>query len=192
MREHGILRRALLIYSEIIARLDTNNFSDVTISALQRTTRLFRIFGKEHHAEKLEEAYIFPVVIQTGGQAAAYPDILTAQHQRGNELLEYILTAAQKGLDGGSIEWLVRALKSFVLMYQNHTAREDTVIFPAWKQILTVQQLTQMDKTFEEIGHRTFGDKGFENMVQQISDIEETLNLSNLAQFTAIPPPKTF
>src|SRR5437588_7450661 len=45
MREHGVLRRALLVYSAAVMKLRSN------------------------HEKKLEEAYIFPAVRKAGGEA---------------------------------------------------------------------------------------------------------------------------
>src|ERR1044072_3631906 len=71
MREHGVLRRALLVYAESIPRLRANA-SSVSADALQRTAKLFRTFGEDYHEKKLEEAYIFSG-IQTAGGAARAP-----------------------------------------------------------------------------------------------------------------------
>ncbi|HZS04368.1 MAG TPA: hemerythrin domain-containing protein [Blastocatellia bacterium] len=189
MREHGVLRRALLIYSEAAVRL-RGNPSAVPPEALQKTAKLFRAFGEEYHEKKLEEAHIFPAVKSAGGAAAGYPDILIAQHARGREITDYILAVTQGGrLSAGGAEPFARALESFVRMYRAHAAREDTIIFPAWKQTLTAKQLDEMGDRFEEIEHEQFGKDGFEDAVRQIGEIEGSLGLADLAQFTA-PPPK--
>src|SRR6266571_7579695 len=78
MREHGVLRRALLVYAETAPKLRSNP-SSVVPDALQRTAKLFRAFGEEYHEKKLEETYIFPAVKQAGGAAATLPDVLVAQ-----------------------------------------------------------------------------------------------------------------
>jgi hemerythrin-like domain-containing protein len=187
MREHGVLRRALFVYSEAAARLRKNP-SGVAPDAIQKTAILFRAFGEEYHEKKLEEAYIFPAVKSAGGQAASYPDILVTQHQRGREITDYILAVTQGAkLDANNAEPLTRAIRSLVRMYRPHAAREDTVVFPAWKQILTAKQLDEMNDKFEEIEHQQFGEDGFENAVQQISDIESELGMADLSQFTAPP-----
>jgi hemerythrin-like domain-containing protein len=85
---------------------------------------------------------------------------------------------------------VAKALEAFVLMYRNHAAREDTIIFPAWKQTMTGEQLDEMNDKFEDIEHEQFGEDGFENAVKQISEIEGSLGLADIAQFTAPPPPK--
>jgi len=190
MREHGVLRRALLVYTAAATKLHGNP-SSVPPDALQKTAKLFRAFGEEYHEKKLEEQFIFPTVKQAGGEAASYPDILIAQHNRGRELTDYIINVTQSGKLGTSnAEDLAKALEGFVLMYRNHAAREDTIIFPAWKQTLTAKQLDQMNDKFEDIEHEQFGEDGFEDAVKQISAIENSLGLSDIAQFTAPPPPK--
>src|ERR1041384_449625 len=189
MREHGVLRRALLVYTAAATKLHSNP-SSIPPDALQKTAKLFRAFGEEYHEKKLEEAYIFPAVKQAGGEAAIYPDILVTQHNRGREITDYIINVTQNAKLGGNAEDLAKALDAFVLMYRNHAAREDTIIFPAWKQTLTDKQLDEMNDKFEDIEHEQFGEDGFEDAVKQISAIESSLGLADIAQFTAPPPPK--
>jgi hemerythrin-like domain-containing protein len=190
MREHGVLRRALLVYIESVPKLRENPGS-IPVDALVRTAKLFRAFGEDYHERKLEEAYIFPAVKKAGGPAAAYVEVLKAQHARGREVTDYILAVAGKGTIGaGDAEPLARALESFVLMYQNHAAREDTILFPAWKEALSERQLDEMGDRFEEIERQQFGKDGYEDAVAQIGQIEQTLGFADLAQFTAPLPPK--
>lgn len=191
MREHGVLRRALLVYAETVPRLRSDAAS-VSPDALQKTATLFRTFGEDYHEKKLEEAYIFPKVKGAGGAAAALPDILVAQHDRGREITEYILSTAAQGKFGTTAaESLAQALIGFVRMYEHHAALEDTVIFPAWKATLTDEQLDEIGDKFEEIEKQQFGNDGFETAVKQMGDIEAALGLSDLSQFTAPAPPSS-
>lgn len=156
MREHGILRRALLVYSAVAIKLRANP-SAIAADSLQKTAKLFRAFGEEYHEKKLEEAYIFPAVKKVGGEAATYPDILVAQHNRGREITDYIISVTQEGKLGTSNdEALAKSFLAFVLMYRNHAAREDTIVFPAWKQTLTGEQLDEFNDKFEDIEHEQF------------------------------------
>jgi hemerythrin-like domain-containing protein len=187
MREHGVLRRALFVYSEAAAQLRSSS-SAVAPNVLQKTAKLFRAFGEEYHERKLEEAYIFLAVKKAGGEAAGLTDILVAQHQRGREITDYIMTVTRRAkIENNNAEPLARAMETLVRMYRPHAAREDTVVFPAWKQTLTAQQLDEMNDRFEEIEHQQFGEDGFENAVRQIAAIESELGLADLAQFTALP-----
>ena len=189
MREHGVLRRALLVYSAAATRLRSSPAA-IPPDALQKTAQLFRAFGEEYHEKKLEEAYIFPAVKNAGGEAAGYTDVLIAQHNRGREITDYIVAVTQGAQLGNNAEPLAKALEEFVLMYRNHAAREDTIIFPAWKLTLTAVQLDEMNEKFEDIEHEQFGEDGFDDAVKQISAIEASLGLSDIAQFTPPPPPK--
>ena len=189
MREHGVLRRALLVYTAAAERLHRNP-SAVPPDALQQTTKLFRSFGEEYHEQKLEETYIFPAVKQAGGPAADLPDILSAQHKRGREITDYILAVTQGAKLTNDAGALAQTLASFVLMYEHHAAREDTIIFPAWKQTMSAKQYDEMGDKFEEIEQQQFGADGYETAVKQISEIERSLGLFDLSQFTAPPPPK--
>jgi len=148
-------------------------------------------FGEEYHEKKLEEAYIFPAVKKVGGEAASYPDILVAQHNRGREITEYIINVTQGAkLGANNAEPLAKVFEAFVLMYRNHAAREDTIIFPAWKETMNGKQLDEMNDRFEDIEHEQFGEDGFENAVKQIAAIEGSLGLADINQFTAPLPPK--
>jgi len=187
MREHGILRRVLFVYSEAAEKL-RNGDADALLENLHKAAGLFRSFGEDYHEKKLEETFIFPAIKKSDGEASAYPDILITQHSRGRQITDYILAVTQNAkLNAGKSEKLIQAAKSMVRMYRAHASREDTVVFPAWKDILSEEQLDEMNEKFEEIEHQMFGEDGFENAVRQIASIETELGLNDLSKFTAGP-----
>ena len=158
---------------------------------LQRTSKLLRDFGQDYHERKLEEAHIFPAIKRAGGRADGYIDTLKAQHDRGRALVDYVLPITDRGSIGtGNAELLARALDGFELMYQHHAAREDTIVFPAWKKTMSKQQLAEMGEKFEDIEHQQFGKDGFDDAEKQISSIEMELGLTDIAQFTPPMPQK--
>src|SRR5947199_5184738 len=71
MREHGVIRRALLVYYEVIPRLRQKPAS-VNAAALQQAATLFRNFGEDYHERMLEEAHIFPTVRKHGPEFLKY------------------------------------------------------------------------------------------------------------------------
>jgi hemerythrin-like domain-containing protein len=186
MREHGILRRALLVYAECVPRLREKPES-VDASALHRTAELFRKFGERYHEQQLEEQHIFPV-IRKMKRVASYADVLTSQHARGREITAYTLsvTGGAKISAGAP---LASALAGLVRMYEHHAAAEDTIVFPAWKTNYTNKQLDEIGEKFEDIERKTFGHDGFEDAEKTMSEIERALGLFDLAQFTAPRPP---
>jgi hemerythrin-like domain-containing protein len=181
MREHGVLRRAILVFRACAGRLIAGQIVDAP--ALHRAAQLFRNFGEDYHEKKLEEENIFPQLKKAGGPAAALVDVLLTQHQRGREIISYVLDATNgTTFDNKAV---ANALQSFELMYEHHAAREDTILFPAWKKAIGAHEVEEMGDKFEDIEKAQFGGDGFDMAVKQIGEIEQTLGLGNLAAFTA-------
>jgi hemerythrin-like domain-containing protein len=189
MREHGVLRRALLVYSEAASRIALSR-NDVPLPVLGETAALFRSFGEEYHERALEEKHVFPPLIAQGGPIATTAKTLTAQHQRGREITDYISAIARKGRIGAAEAVpFANTLAAFVRMYEHHAAIEDTIIFPAWKAAISEAQYDELSEQFEELEHRMFGKDGFEDALERIARIEQAFGLADLAALTAAPPP---
>src|SRR5579883_3191594 len=86
MREHGVLRRALLIYHLSAIKLRMGAASSVPPAPLNQTAMLFRRFGEDYHERRLEEPHIFPVIARQGGASTTLVNVLLAQHERGREI----------------------------------------------------------------------------------------------------------
>jgi hemerythrin-like domain-containing protein len=189
MREHGVLRRALIVYRESAARL-RGSPAAVPPDALVTTARLFRAFGEDYHEKKLEEAFVFPAVKKLAGAPSALVDVLVAQHRRGREITDYVLAVASGPKLSANAAELAKALESFARMYEAHAAMEDTVIYPAWKGSLSAKDYEELGDRFEDVERQQFGHDGFEDAVRQITGVENELGIGDLARFTAPPPPR--
>ena len=188
MREHGILRRILLVYREVARKLAVDPAS-IDRDALASAATLFREFGERYHEQLLEEQYIFPLVRKAGGTGAQLIDTLLVQHARGRAITGFILDRAKAGrTESGDSAALADAMTSFSRMYEAHAAREDTVIFPAFKRAIGRQAYEELGEKFEEIEHREFGGDGFDLALDKVTAIESALGLSDLARFTAPIP----
>ena len=190
MREHGVLRRALLVYQESAMKL-RQDATSLPADALEKTAQLFRVFGEDYHEKRLEEGYIIPLIKKVQGPVAAYGDVLLAQHQRGREITDYLLSVSKADrIPTNQVENVAKTLESFVRMYQHHAAIEDTVVFPAWKAATGDEEYEQLSDKFEDIENEMFGSDGFESALKRMEEIEASLGLSGLDMFTAPPPPK--
>src|ERR1043166_7469366 len=58
MREHGVLKRVLLIYREVIDRIDSKR--DFPPDVVMSSAKLIRAFVEDYH-EKLEKDYLFQI-----------------------------------------------------------------------------------------------------------------------------------
>ena len=187
MREHGVLRRILIVYREVAPKLAANA-SGVDGAALASAATLFRNFGEHYHEQLLEEQHIFPIVRKAGGPGAALIDTLLAQHARGRAITDYVLARTKAGRLGSDAQSLASAMTAFARMYEAHTAREDTVIFPAFKQSIGQKAYDELGDQFEEIERREFGGDGFDIALDKVEEIERAVGIANLAGFTAPEP----
>jgi Hemerythrin HHE cation binding domain len=119
MREHGVLRRALIVYAELASRLQTGR-RDLNFAALADAAKLFREFGENYHERILEEEYVFPEVRKTTGPNEKLVEVLLAQHQRAREITAYLERIGARGKIGSDAQQLSRALAGMSRMYQAH------------------------------------------------------------------------
>jgi hemerythrin superfamily protein len=78
---------------------------------------------------------------------------------------------------------LANNLRAFVRMYEPHEAREDTVIFPAFRQVTRDRTFAQLGERFAELQDQKFGPHGFTDIVSQVAGIEHRFGLEDLTQY---------
>ena len=144
---------------------------------------VIRTFIEDYH-EKLEEDHLFPR-FEKAHRLADVTAVLREQHQAGRRLTAQIAQLAK--LPTIKEPALANALRQFVRMYRPHEAREDTVLFPALRQIVSKQEFAALGADFEKKEHELFGEEGFEHMVERVAMIEKGLGIYELAQFTPQP-----
>ena len=182
MREHGVLKRVLLIYREGIRRLQASE--QLPADALNAGAAIIRSFIEDYH-EQLEEQHVFPRLEQAG-KLTGVTSVLRTQHVRGRVLTDRVVAATGAGmaLDQAKREALMQDMSAFIRMYEPHEAREDTVVFPTLRQVVPAKEFRDMAVVFEDEEHRRFGPAGFEGVVDKVADIEKSLGIYDLSQFT--------
>ena len=182
MREHGVLKRILLVYGEAVRRLEANE--SLPLQAVSASAEIIRSFIEDYH-EKLEEDFLFPR-FRKANRFTDLVDLLTEQHKAGRLVTEKILQLVKSEVinDPQKRGYLAKLLGLFIRMYGPHEAREDTVLFPAIHDILTPDEYDDMGEEFEEKEHQLFGERGFASIVDRVAKIEKSLGIYDLAQFT--------
>ena len=185
MREHGVLNRILLIYEEGARRLDAQQ--PLPIEVVSKSADIIRRFIEQYH-EKLEEDFLFPR-FEKANQLVDLVATLRRQHQGGRTLTETILrlstpASVQKDDDR---RMLTATIRSFVRMYRPHEAREDSVLFPAFRGVVSKKEFHELGEQFEDKEHQLFGKEGFEGIVAQVAALEQALGTYDLNQFTPSP-----
>ena len=182
MREHGVLKRVLLIYREGIRRLQAGD--EAPVQALNAGAGIIRNFIEDYH-EHLEEQYVFPKLEQAN-KLADTTAVLRTQHERGRMLTDRVLAATNAAAAPGkpARESLIQDMAAFIRMYEPHEAREDTVVFPALRDVVPARQFRDLAEIFEDEEHRRFGQTGFQGVVDNVANIEKSLGIYDLSQFT--------
>lgn len=183
MREHGLLNRVLLIYDNCRLRLiDKTSFD---LGVLNESARIIRDFIQDYH-ERLEEESVFPRFEQKS-QLTGLTKILRSQHLAGRMITSQIMEYGKMKESVISEEQrkkIINLLDIFNRMYRPHEAREDTVLFPLLRKVVTAEEFEEMGEKFEDLEHELFGENGFEKMVEKVSAIEKLIGIDDLSQFT--------
>jgi len=177
MQEHGVLDRILLVYGEAAGRIERAEHVDLRV--VNGAARIVRRFIEDYH-ERTEEQYVFPK-LEAAQREVRLVGVLRRQHQRGRELTEQILRASSNEAESLSLPALLR---SFERMYRPHAAREDTVLFPAFRSLMSKSAYRELGEQFEEQEHKKLGPHGFENAVKEVAALETALGLEDLSRFT--------
>jgi len=184
MREHGVLRRVLLIYDEILCRRLAHDEA-FPPEVLAGSAQIVRSCVEDYH-EKLEEDYVFPLFYKAG-KSIQLLDTLLSQHRAGRILTDAILHRgnARALKDPGERAKLMASLRLFACMYRPHAAREDTVLFPQLRSVVSPREFDALGEQFEEKERTLFGEEGLEGVVERVAGLERKLGIYDLAGFTA-------
>ncbi len=173
MRKHGILNRILLIYEEILSKMESR--ASFPPEAHADAARLVRDFMEDHHG-KLEEDCLFPR-FDKDGNLADLVKVLREQHRAGRRLTDHILELAtpSRCRTASVRKALACNIRLFSRMYRPHSAREDTVLFPAFYSVVSPEEF---DEVVDEFEARELELAGGE-VTDKVADMERTLGISS-------------
>lgn len=184
MREHGILNRVLLVYENCIEKLKTG--IDFSPEILTGAASIIREFIEDYH-EKQEEDFLFPRFEQAG-KLTDLVITLRKQHQAGRVITDKVNGLAHFAAEKNNRERILLAeqLQLFIHFYRPHEAREDTVLFPALRSIISKNEFDSLGEDFEKNEHKKFGEDGFELYVNKVTELEKKLGIYDLNSFTPV------
>jgi hemerythrin-like domain-containing protein len=177
MREHGLLDRLLLVYEQNLKK-------DFNIKYVQSAAKIIHDFIENYH-EKLEEEFIFPI-LEKKKETANLVATLKTQHQIGRKITDRILSRSGS-LSSQEKTSLEQDISAFISMYRAHASREDTILFPSFKDAISDHRYKELGELFEEREHKLFGEDGFKTVLSQVEALEVDTGISNLDIYTARP-----
>ena len=134
MRQHGVQQRLLLVWEESVRRIGGK--LEFPVESLHFAAKLMRSFVEDYH-QHVEEEYLFPK-FRKANRLVHTVDTLKAQHDAGRKATDVVLelTSVDELKGSENSGKLVAAMRQSIRMYGPHTAREDTTLFPAFRDVI--------------------------------------------------------
>jgi hypothetical protein len=121
--------------------------------------------------------------MEKAGKLVDLVGVLRAQHLAGRPLTYDILQRAQAGLKTPEEQRRAgESMRRFIRMYRPHAAREDTVLFPAFRAVVGDKDLASIGEAMEEKEKSLPRD--FMKTVSDVADIERAFGIADLRLFT--------
>lgn len=182
MREHGVLRRLMLIYDETARRLKQGE--EFPLQVLAEANLIIRRFVQDYH--EMNEQFNLFNRFGNAGKLVELVATLYQQHLAGRKLIDKVkILSTRDNLSNPAERLKVAALlNTFNQVYRRHAAWEDTVVFPAFRSIISAKDFAAVGETFDREEKKQFGAEGYEKIVAQVADLEKQLAIYDIQQFT--------
>ncbi len=149
--EHRLIQKVVASMARVAEALEKGKI--VEVSVLRELVRFLQIFGDEcHHAK--EETALFPMLELKGVPLEGCPvAVLHNDHLKGrafvNELCDSVEAYACDPLSGRRS--LITALRKLIQFYPDHIWKEDYLLFPLAKKVLSSMDERIVSQHFEQI-----------------------------------------
>lgn len=174
MREHGVLARLLLVYDDIAEKLAGKK--TISLDIVKSAATVIRNFVEEYH-NKLEEEYVFPRFLKNSVMNETI-GVLLDQHRAGRAATDRIMAMTS------NLKEIPPALRGYTRMFRAHAAWEESVVYPAFRGIVTGKEYRDMGELFEKREQQLFGANGFAGVVNEVSSLEKALDIGELSRYT--------
>lgn len=180
MHGQGLLERVLLIYEESARRMGAGE--PVQPEIVRDAAQIVRGYLEDHH-QKLEEKHVFPRFERSAAKEhVELVQVLREQHEAGRRLTDRILKLAEAKLEDGVSRMQMQAsLRDAVRMLRPHESREDSVLLPAFRRLVSPAEWRDLGAELRKSDARG---AGLDMMVEKVSSLERQLGVYDLAKFT--------
>ena len=148
--EHKLILRMLKALSALQPRIEKGEIDPDTLT---NVVDFFRTYAdKFHHAK--EEAQLFPTLEKRGVKPKGCPiGVLHSEHEQGRILVSALNDAIQKSQHGNAAAnaTVGSHIKSMIGFYTDHIWKEDYLLFPMSKKVLTESDQTEFQQGFAKI-----------------------------------------
>ncbi len=149
--EHRLIYKAVASMARVADALE--NGKTVEVSVLRELVRFLEIFGDECHHTK-EETALFPMLALKGVPLEGCPvAVLHNDHRKGRDFVSELRDSVEAyAYDPPSgRRSLIPALRKLVEFYPDHIWKEDYLLFPLAKKVLSSMDERIVSQHFEQI-----------------------------------------
>ncbi len=143
IQEHTEGLQHLALLENASESIKLNGFSPEAFEQIAETIRWLNTEVRRH--TQIEEKFLFPLIDR---HMRSLADQVRGEHRDlwdlFNELLQAVKEVEEGRLHGTSIRDIVAIAKSIVQLLRAHVRREDTMVFPAVKQLLTKNEYDEL------------------------------------------------
>jgi hemerythrin-like domain-containing protein len=138
----------------------------------------------DHH-QKLEETHIFPA-FDAANKMGGLVGVLREQHAAGAQLTGTLkqLAAGFSTKDLEKRRILGSAIHQFGRMYRAHSNREDTMLFPLVRGLITPRAYADLSSAVEKADGAVPANNGFDELIRKLANYENMLGIGDLAALT--------
>jgi len=174
--EHKLILQMLKALSALHARIEKGKIdSDTLISVVD----FFRTYAdKFHHAK--EEAQLFPMLEKRGVKPKGCPiGVLHTEHEQGRVLITALNDAIMRSRNGDATAntAIGSYIKNVIDFYTDHIWKEDYLLFPMSKKVLTQSDQDELQQGFAKVD-REMGEQ-FENKYRHVVESVEEIAQKN-------------
>jgi len=174
--EHKLILQMLKALSALQARIEKGKIDPDTLMSV---VDFFRTYAdKFHHAK--EEAQLFPMLEKRGVKPKGCPiGILHTEHEQGRVLITALNDAIIKSRNGDTTAnaAIGSYIKNVINFYTDHIWKEDYLLFPMSKKVLTESDQAELQQGFAKVD-RGMGDQ-FENKYRHVVESLEEIAQKN-------------
>lgn len=155
--EHRVIEKVIGVLKHMVDAVKTG--VNPPVNDFRNTVDFLRIFADRCHHSKEEDA-LFPILEERGVPRFGGPiGVMLQEHEQGRSLIRGMLQAIEaivKGDEHGYIVFSEKAL-SYAELLHDHISKEDNVLYPIGRNVLSEEDIERLSKDFEKIEKEKIG-----------------------------------
>lgn len=171
--EHQAIQQMLEILVTAAERFQAGELDDPSI--FEKAVDFLRGFADRCHHGK-EERHLFAKLVEKGVPKNGGPvGVMLMEHEVGRSHIRGMAEAAEKlrAGDKSAEKKLVEHALAYADLLSNHIQKENNILFPLADRILTPEEESELEKTFDQVEAEEMGEGTHEHYHEILEELRE-------------------